>query len=291
MSVNSIKLRIKVKKVNRSLAGNFSIFSFMLLIAAFMSLPLIYSLSNALKPLDELWNFPPNFIVNNPTLKNFSDLFTIMSNSWVPFSRYFFNTIFITIAGTIGHVIISSMCAYSLAKHKVVGSKAFFSLIVLSLMFNQNVTAVPNYLTMAKIGWIDTYQAIIVPAIGGTLGLYLMKQFMEQIPNSLLEASKIDGANEWTIFWKIVMPQVKPAWLTLTIFSVQGLWNMGASPFIYSEQLKTLPYALGQIAAAGIARAGVGSAVTVIMMIVPISVFIVTQSNIIETMSSSGIKE
>lgn len=281
----------KSKKINRSLTGNFVMFFFLLISGLFMALPLVYALSNSFKPLDELWYFPPQFIVSNPTLKNFSDLFSLISNSWVPFSRYLFNTLFITIVGTVGHVVVSSMCAYPLAKHRFPGSKLIFKLIFLSLMFNASVTAIPNYLTMASIGWVDTYQAIIVPAIGGTLGLYLMKQFMEQINDSILEAAKIDGSGEWSTFWRIVMPSVKPAWLTLIVFSVQGLWNIGSTNFIYSEALKTLPYALSQIATAGIARAGVGSAVSVVMLIVPVTVFIITQSSIIETMTSSGVKE
>ena len=158
-------------------------------------------------------------------------------------------------------------------------------------MFNATVTAIPNFLIMSGLGWVDTYKAIIVPAMGSTLGLFLIKQFMEQLPDELLEAAKIDGAGEMRIFWTIVMPNIKPAWLTLMVFSVQQLWNMGSSVFIYSEQLKTLSYAINQIVAGGIARAGVGSAVIVVMMIVPIVVFIFTQSNIIETMASSGLKD
>ena len=178
-----------------------------------------------------------------------------------------------------------------MAKHPFPGAKFIFQLIVLSLMFNATVTAIPNYLVMSKLGWVDTYKSIIVPAMGSTLGLFLIKQFMEQLPTPLLEAAKIDGAGELRIFWTIVMPNVKPAWLTLMVFSVQSLWNMGSSSFIYSEQLKSLSYAINQIVAGGIARAGVGSAVIVIMMIVPIGVFIFTQSNIIETMASSGLKD
>ena len=183
------------------------------------------------------------------------------------------------------------MCAYPLAKHPFPGAKWIFQLIILSLMFNATVTAIPNFLIMSGLGWVDTYKAIIVPAMGSTLGLFLIKQFMEQLPDELLEAAKIDGAGEMRIFWTIVMPNIKPAWLTLMVFSVQQLWNMGSSVFIYSEQLKTLSYAINQIVAGGIARAGVGSAVIVVMMIVPIVVFIFTQSNIIETMASSGLKD
>lgn len=287
-----MKIRIRKRRINRSFGGDLGIFLFLALGAIFMALPMVYAVSNAFKPLDELWMFPPRFFVRNPTLRNFHALFTLMANSWVPFSRYIYNTFFITFVGTIGHVIIASLCAYPLAKKKFPGSRAFFNMIVLALMFHASVTAIPNYLTVSRIGWIDTYWALVVPAFAGPLGLYLMKQFMEQmIPDSLLESATIDGASEWMVFWRIVMPIVKPAWLTLIIFSFQNLWGIGSNVFIYSEELKTLPYALGQIMAAGIARAGVGAAVQVLMMVVPVIIFIITQSNIIETMATSGMKE
>ncbi|AUS98690.1 ABC transporter permease [Clostridium thermosuccinogenes] len=257
-----------------------------------MVLPMVYAISNSLKPLEEIWYFPPRFFVRNPTLKNFRDLFRIMSESWVPFSRYIFNTFLITGVGTFGHVVLASLCAYALSKHDFPGKNLMFSMVVLSLMFSGVVTQIPNFIIVAKLGWIDSYKAIIIPAFGSSLGLYLMKQFMEQmIPDSVLESARMDGAHEWKVFWKIVMPLVKPAWLTLTIFSIQGLWGMGANKFIQSEELKTLNYALSQILAGGIARAGTGSAAAVLMMIVPIVAFIITQSNVIETMSTSGMKD
>ena len=256
-----------------------------------MAFPLVYAINSAFKPLDEIFVYPPRLFVRNPTLNNFQDLFVIMSKSWVPFSRYLFNTVFITVAGTAGHLIISSMGAYVLAKYDFPGSKTFFSIVITALMFNGYVTAIPNYLVMSKIGWVDTVWAVVIPAFASPMGLFLMKQYMEGIPDALLEAAKIDGAKEWRIYTRIVMPMVKPAWLTLMILSVQGLWNTKASNFIYSEELKTLPYALQQIVSGGIARAGVGAAVSLVMMIVPITTFIIVESNIIETMASSGIKD
>jgi ABC-type glycerol-3-phosphate transport system permease component len=183
------------------------------------------------------------------------------------------------------------MCAYGLAKFEFKGKNLLFHMIVLSLMFSGAVTSIPNFMIMRYLGLIDSQLSIIIPAIGSTLGLYLMKQFMEQLPDSILEAARVEGATEVKLFWKIVMPMVKPAWLTLIVFSVQSLWNIGQSIFIYREEQKPLGYALSQIASAGIARAGVGAAVIVVMMSVPIITFIITQSGIIETMSSSGLKE
>jgi ABC-type glycerol-3-phosphate transport system permease component len=281
----------KRKEASRSTAGNTISFLFLTVMGLFMALPIVLSFSNSLKPLEELFVFPPKFLVRNPTLDNFRDLFNLMSESWVPFTRYLFNTVFVTAVGTLGHVLIASMCAFALAKHKFPGAKLIFGIIVTALMFSVQVTAIPNYLIMSKLGWLDTYAALIVPAMAKPLGLFLMKQFMEQIPDALLEAARIDGANEFTIFYKVALPQVKPALLTLIIFCFQDLWNMQGATYIYSEELKTLPYALSQISAAGISRSGVTAAVTVIMMLVPIVLFMLCQSNIVETMASSGIKD
>lgn len=286
-----IKRRLKRRKPNRSRAGDFGIYFMLVLFGLFMAFPLVYAINSAFKPLDEIFVYPPRLFVRNPTMDNFQDLFIIMGRSWVPFSRYLFNTAFITVVGTAGHLLISSMGAYVLAKYSFPGSKTFFNIVILTLMFNGYVTAIPNYLIMSKLGWVDTVLAIIVPAFASPMGLFLMKQYMEGIPDTLLEAAKIDGAKEWKIYTNIVMPMVKPAWLTLIILSVQGLWNTKASNFIFSEELKTLPYALQQILSGGIARAGVGAAVSLVMMFVPIVTFIVSESNIIETMASSGIKD
>lgn len=286
-----MKLKLH-KRVNRSLFGDVGILVFLLAFGIFMSLPLVYAINNAFKPFDELFMFPPKFLVRNPTGENFSDLFTIMSSSWVPFSRYLFNTVFVTLIGTVGHILLSSMSAYALAKFVFPGGKLCFSIIVLSLMFSSQVTSIPNYLVMSRLNWVDTHWSLIIPALGSSLGLYLMKQFMEQlIPDALLEAARIDGSGEFRIFFEIVMPLVKPAWITLAILSIQNLWGATGSVYIYSEKLKTLPTALNQIVSSGVGRSGVAAAVTVIIMIVPIFTFLFSQSRILETMATSGMKE
>ena len=284
--------KIKRRSFNRSVGGDVGINVMLFIFGAFMFLPMIYAVSQSLKPLDELWMFPPRFLVINPTLKNFGELFRLMSESWVPFSRYIFNTAFVSVAGTFGHLFLASMAAYAMTKIKFPGRKGMFQLVYYSLMFNSTVTSLSNFIIMSAFGWIDTYWSLIIPAFGYTLGFYLMRQFMETtVPDSVLESARLDGAKELTIYWKIVMPMVKPAWLTLIVYSFQGLWNSGTSIYIYSEQLKTFNYAIQQILAGGITRSGAAAASTVIMMIVPISVFVVTQSNIIETMASSGMKD
>lgn len=286
------KIRHKHLYLNRSPGGNIAILFFLALVGVFMALPLVYSVSSALKPLDELWMYPPRFFVHNPTFKNFRDLFDLMGDNWVPFSRYVFNTFFVSIVGTFGHVILSSLCAYALAKHNFPGRNFLFQMVVLSLMFSAVVTQVPSFLIMSKMKLINTFGAYILPAFCSSLGLYLMKQFIEtSIPDSLLEAARIDGAGEGRIFWRVVMPLVKPAWLTLIIFSFQGLWNTSATVLIQREELKTLNNALSQIVSGGIARTGTAAAAAVIMMVVPIFVFVISQGSIVETVATSGMKD
>lgn len=280
------------RSVNRSAGGDVGIYIMLALVATVMVLPMIYAICQSLKPLDEIFVFPPKFFVINPSFENFRELFRTMSESWVPFSRYVFNTILISVVGTMGNVLLSSYAAYAIAKIKFPGRETLFGIVRMSLMFNATVTGISNFLIMSALGWVDTYMAVIVPAFCTSFGLYLMKQFMEtSVNDSVLESARLEGASENKIFWKIAMPMVKPAWATLILFAFKDLWNSGANLYIYSEQLKTLNYAISQLVTAGIERSGVSAASTVIMMIVPILVFIVSQNNVIQTMSSAGMKD
>ena len=281
----------KQKKLNRSMAGNTLLFVLMAICGVFMALPIVMIVNNALKPLDELFQFPPKIFVRNPTLENFSDLFVVMSDSWVPFSRYIMNTIIITGLGTVGHVLLASLAAYPLAKHNFPGKNILFSMVVLSMMFSWTVTQIPQYIIISWLGINNTYAALILPAFSFGMGLYLMKQFMEQLPDSLMESARLDGASEWKIFWFIVMPNVKPAWLTLAIFQFQQMWGNTGGLFLRNEELKPLQYALQQITAGGTARAGAAAAVTFIVAAVPIIFFLICQSNVLETMTTSGRKD
>ena len=288
------KIRTRGHKVilNRSAGGDVGITIVLTIMGLFMFLPMYYVVIQSLKPLDELFMFPPRFWVMSPTLDNFKDLFILMNDSWVPFSRYIFNTVFITACGTVGNLLLASMTAYALSKLRFPGRNFMFQLIVMSLMFHSTVNQVTHFIILSSFGLVDNYLAIILPALASTLGLYLMKQFMEAyVSDAVLESARLDGASEFRIYWSIAMPMVKPAWLTLIIETFKGLWNTGASIYIHSEQLKTFNYAIGQILSGGIARSGAGAASTVVMMIVPILIFVINQSKIIETMGSSGMKD
>lgn len=282
--------KTKRKRLSRSLGGDLTLFFFLLMIAVFMALPLVYIVANAFKPLNEIFIFPPQFFVRRPTTENFRALYEIAQKNWVPLSRYAFNSLFVAFFGTFIYIIIASLAAYPLAKRNFPGKKMLSALVVGAILFRPEVTGVPQYIVLAKLGLVDTYASIILPTLGGTFGVFLMKQFMESIPAAIIEAAEIDGASEWQTFIQIVMPAVKPAWLTLIIFTFQGLWGASGG-YIYTENLKMLPSMLSQITTGGIARLGAGSAVSLLLMIPPVVIFIITQSSVVETMSHSGIKD
>ena len=261
-------------KAYRSIGGNIGTFIFLLIIALFMLLPLVFVVSSAFKPLSELFIFPPKLFPMNPTLDNFKDLSSLLGDSWLPFSRYVFNSLAVTVIGTFGNIIFSSMAAYVLSKHNFPGKNILFQTVVLSLLFSTVVTGIPNYIIITKLHMINTVWALILPLLPSSLGLFLMKQFMDQmIPDTLLEAARLEGAGENRIFFSICLPLVKPAIMTLLIYSFQGIWNSTGGSYIFDEKLKTLPTALNNIITSGISRTGVSSAVSLLLILPPIAVF------------------
>lgn len=292
--LKEIKLNFKAKRkkrLSRSIGGNFLVILFLAVVGFFMAIPLFYAIIQAFKPLDEIFAYPPRFFVRNPTFNNFIIVYQLAQNLWVPFTRYLFNSLFISITGTGAYIIIASLAAYPLSKHQFPGKTLIVSIVVWALLFRPEVTGVAQYIVISRLGMIDTYLAILFPALAGTFGVFLMRQFMESsIPTSTLEAARIDGASEYKIFSSVVMPSVRPAWLTLIIFTFQGLWNTTGVSYIYNESLKMLPAVLNHIAAGGIARAGAGSAVALLLMIPPILIFVISQNSIMETMSHTGLK-
>ena len=277
-------------RLSRSRGGDYFMYFIMFFFGIIFAIPLYYTVLNSFKPLNELSIFPPRFYVVNPTTEHYTLMLRLLSSSKIPFSRYLFNTVFITIVGTVGSIIIASVAAYPLAKHQFVGKSALYNIIVWAMMFSGEVTSIPSYLIVTGLGLYNTYWSIFLPNWSGTGNVFLMRQFMEaNIPSAVVEAAKIDGSNEWNIYWRIVMPNVKPAWLTLIIFNFGGYWGSGAG-YINIEEMKLLPTAIGQITSAGMTRAGAGCAVGVFMLVPPLILFLFSQSAIMETMSTAGLK-
>ena len=281
------------KRFTRSRAGNVVYFSFLFLMGLFSMLPLVYCICTAFKPLDELLIFPPRFFVSRPTLANFTVLPTLLEKMRIPFSRYMFNSIFISIVSTFLNIFVSSMAAFTLSKSKLKFRNAFFWIVQFSLLYNGTTLGVPQYLIFSKLGIIDTYWVYILPVIPSSMGAFLIKQYVDSgVPDTIMEAARIDGANVFVIYWRIIMPMIKPAWMTQLLFSFQGIWSITPTAgTVFSENLKTLPYVMGSVSAGGTARSGAAMACTVLLMLPPILVYFVSQSNVLETMGSAGIKE
>ena len=282
----------QAKRYTRSRIGNFFFVFFLLLFGAFSVLPLVYCIATSFKPIDELLVFPPTFFVRRPTGQNYSILPKLLSSLNVPLLRYIFNSVFVSAVITVLYVLFSAMAAFSICKSGLKGKNIYFAVIQFALLFNAYTLSIPQYVIISKLNIIDTYWAYILPAIASTMGVFLMKQFMEgSVPDALLEAARMDGASPIRIFFTIIIPIVKPALMTLTLFGFRDAWASIPNGTVFSEEIKTLPYIMTQIAAGGIARSGSSMAVTVIMMIPPILIYFITQSNVMETMSSAGIKE
>lgn len=273
-----------------------ALYVIMILLVCFTVLPLVYLVSTAFKPLDELFLYPPRFFVSNPTMKNFSDLVVSLGSSTVPFTRYAFNSVIITAAIVICTVIVSALGAYSLVKFKPVGGQFLFNLILIALSFSAHVTKIPSYMVVNGLGLINTYGALILPSIAVAYNIFLLKQFVEQFPDDLIEAARIDGAGEFRIFIQMVIPALKPALATLVVFSFVNNWNDYFSPLIYvtSQAMKTLPLALqtigGGAAGMSVGRAGAVAAATFLMTCPTVIIFTIMQGKVMETMTYSGIK-
>ena len=283
-------MRRPTKRVSRSAAGNVTVIIFLLIFGVFMILPLYYMVVSALKPTSELFYFPPKFYVIKPTLRNFLTLIKLQAQSDVPFERYLFNSVFVTVVSTVGYVLLASMAAYALSKHKFPLKNAITKSVVFAILFRPEVTSVPLYILMVKAHIIDNYWALILPAMSGSFGVFLLQQFLDNEPNEMIEAARIDGASEFVIYRKLIMPMLKPAWMTVVIFTFISIWNTTAAQFIYSEDMKMLPAMLSSLSTAGITRAGVAAAVGVLMMFPSVVIFLLSQNSIVETMAHSGLK-
>ncbi len=281
----------KKSGISRSIYGNIISGLFLVLMGAFVAFPLYYNIINAFKPVSELFLFPPRFVVYHPTFENFINIVRVQAGSLVPIERYIFNTVFTSVISTGLYMLVASMAAYPLAKKKFPGKSIIYYFIVFAIMFSGEVTTLPRYIMMAKLGMLDSFLALILPTMAGSFGVFLMMQFMSTVPDEILEAARIDGAGEKYIFFRIVFPSVKPATLTLLILTFITAWANSGSTYIYSEELKMLPTIVAQINSGGIMRAGVAAATSVVLMIPPIAVFLMCQGSVMETMAHSGIKD
>lgn len=284
-------LKASEGQAGKKIGGTVCIFLFLTVLGVFMAMPVYLMLVMSVKPAEELFVFPPKLYAIRPTLVNFMDMFDKIRQNRVPFSRYVFNSTFVTASVTFLQCALVSMAAFVLAKFRFPGSRLINSVIVVALLYQSNVIYIMQYIVMAKLGMINSPAALIFPAVASPMGLFLMRQAISQVPDAMIEAARVDGAGLFRICWQIVMPNRKPALMTLIIFAFQASWNIRSGSLIFDEQYKTLPTVAEQVASSGMATAGIAMAAAVFVLVPPVIVFVIVQRQVIETMAHSGIKE
>ncbi|HHT35739.1 MAG: carbohydrate ABC transporter permease [Candidatus Wallacebacter cryptica] len=268
---------------------------FLSFLAVFMLLPIVFIFMQAFKPLSELFLYPPRFYVMNPTLDNFSQLLTSVDAAVVPVVRYLFNSVFSAAATVIVVVAFSTMVAFALSKHNFLGKNAILNMTIMALMFAPQAVIIPRYIIVQRLGIIDTYLAHILPLVAAPVSVFLFKQFVDQVPEDLLAAARIDGASEWHILFRIIYPICRPAVSTIALLTFQSAWNT-MEPSIYyieNEAMRTLPFFLGTLTsglANNVAGQGAAAAAGLLMFLPNLIFFLVMQNRVIQTMAHSGLK-
>ncbi|TAH64584.1 MAG: carbohydrate ABC transporter permease [Anaerolineaceae bacterium] len=266
---------------------------FLIPLGIFMILPVVMVINKAFKPLGELFAFPPTIFVKEPTLKNFRDLFTLSGTTGVPMTRYLLNSVVISAFTVVINVIITIMAAYVFSKKKFRLKGAMFNINQMALMFVATAVSVPRYLVIVNTGLINTWLAHILPLIAMPVGLFLVKQFVDQIPNALIEAAIMDGAKDFKIIQKVIIPLTRPALATSIVLTFQAVWNAteASNNFITNDTMRTLAFYLGSLSTNNaIAAEGMSSAAAVILFLPNLIIFVLMNAQVMNTMAHSGIK-
>ncbi|MGL5296705.1 MAG: carbohydrate ABC transporter permease [Culicoidibacterales bacterium] len=268
---------------------------FLIPLAIFMALPIIYIVFHAFKPIDELFAYPPKFFVQNATWQNFIDLFDKASTTGVPMTRYLFNSVFVSLVTVVSTLIISAMAGFALSKKQFKYKKVLFELNTIALMFVAAAATIPRYLIIVQLGLIDNFFAHIFPLIAMPVGVFLVKQFIDGIPDELLEAARMDGATDRKIFMSIILPLIKPTLATIAILSFMAVWNSteASSLYINDESLKTFAFYMTTLTSQtgnSVAGQGISAAAALIMFLPNLIIFIIMQRQVMNTMAHSGIK-
>ena len=290
------KKRFFATKINptRFSWSQWPFFAILIPFCVFMVLPIVYIFNHAFKPFDELIEYPPRFFVKNPTFDNFIEFFKVSSISDIPVGRYIFNSLVITVVVCFLSIVVAAMTGYALSKLRFKMKDVIFEINNIALMFVGIAVTIPKYIITDAIGLTDTFWVHIIPALAIPVGMFLIKQFIDQIPNDLIEAAKMDGATELKIFWTIILPLIKPAIATVVMLSFQTVWNVAgtSSTYVDNEGLKTFAYYVSTLSSSSntVAAQGLSAVATLIMFLPNFVMFIILQSNVMNTMAHSGIK-
>jgi len=264
-------------------------------LAIIMGLPIVYIINHAFKPIDELFAFPPRFFVEKPTWQNFRNLFESTSLGATPMSRYLFNSIVVSLVVVVLTIIVATMAGYVLSKKQFKMKKALTEINTIALMFVATAVAIPRYIVIDQTGLINSFWVHVLPALAMPVGLFLIKQFIDQIPDQMLEAAVMDGANDFQIYWRVILPMIKPAIATVAILAFQATWNNVETSdlFINNESLRTFAFYMSTLASGqgnAVAGQGISAAASLIMFIPNLIIFIFMQKQVMDTMAHSGIK-
>ncbi|MBP3578318.1 MAG: carbohydrate ABC transporter permease [Lachnospiraceae bacterium] len=275
--------------------GQIKLYLFVVPLALITGLPIVYIIFHAFKPMEELFAFPPKFITTNPTLDNFRQLFKASRAAGIPLSKYLFNSVLITVSVVFSSMILSSAAAYAMSKLKFKGRDLVFNINQLALMFVPVAVMIPRYLVVEFLGLTDTYWSQILPLIPLPVSVFLLKQFVDTVPDSLIEAAYMDGATELHVYFKIIIPMIKPALATAAILVFQQVWsNLEASNYYISDEgLKSLVFYMNTLASANgnsVAGQGVQAAASLLMFLPNLILFCFLQNKVMNTMAHSGIK-
>ncbi len=276
--------------------GQIKMYLFVVPLVLITGLPIIFIIFHAFKPMEELFAFPPKFITTHPTLDNFRKLFKASRSAGIPLSKYIFNSVLITAAVMVCSLLFTTMAAYSLSKLKYKGRDTLLKINQIALMFVAVAVMIPRYLIVVNLGLRDNYLAQILPLIPLPVSLFLVKQFTDQVPDSLIEAAYMDGAKEWQVYWKIIIPMTKPAIATAAILVFQQVWtNLEASNYyINDDGLKSLAFYMNTLTSTSttnsVAGQGIAAAASLIMFLPNLILFCILQRNVMNTMAHSGIK-
>jgi ABC-type glycerol-3-phosphate transport system permease component len=264
-----------------------------IIMALFMLLPIVFIIVHAFKPISELMEYPPKFYVLNPTFDNFKNLFQQTTNSSIPFSRYLFNSVVVTVIGVVATLFITSITAFALSKLRFRGKKFLFKVNETAMMFVGSALVIPRYLTISALGITNTMFAHVIPLLALPVGLFLVKQFIDEVPNELIEAARLDGANDFQIYWKVILPVIKPALSTVAILAFQIFWNNveTSNIFVNDESRRTLAFFLSTLTSnSSVSGQGMAAAASLIIFLPNLIFFIIVQSKVMDTMAHSGIK-
>lgn len=282
---------INPKKFHKS---QLQFYLFLIPLSLFMILPLIYIFNHAFKPMSELYAYPPQFFAHQPTNDNFSKLADAASTSDIHISRYIFNSLFVSVSVLLLTVFLCTLGGFALSKMNFKGKKMLLEVNNIALMFVPIAVTIPRYLVVTYIGITNTYMAHILPLLATPVNLFLVKQFIDQVPDSLIEAATIDGASNFVVYRRIVLPLIKPAVATVCILAFQSVWTNVETSNLYvdMESMRTLSFYMNTFASnnSSVAGQGIAAAAALIMIIPNIVLFIVMQSNVMNTMAQSGLK-